>query len=340
MITVSSMESGAGSVLVSARPALPRTRSTSGNCLDRPIARLQQPLRLGDRNPRHRRRHVEERPLVERRHELGAEAVEHRDGQEHEREGGGDHGPLPAQRPADDRLVGADQDAADRMMLLGSDAADQHGVGGAAEPRRPEVEAADAREQHAQRRVEREDERRGHDHRQRFRVGERLEQPSFLRLERQHRQERHRDHEQREEAGRRHFLHRLDHRRSRVGLRPEAAGFLQLLVRLFDDDDRRVDELAHRDRDSAERHDVDGEPHPAERDERDQHRHRDRDQRDERARHVPQEQQHDEDDREDDLDERPADVVDRSPDEHRAIVDRHDLDALRQAGLRSGGCGP
>ena len=33
VITVSSMESGAGSVDVSARPALPSTRSTSGNCL-------------------------------------------------------------------------------------------------------------------------------------------------------------------------------------------------------------------------------------------------------------------------------------------------------------------
>jgi hypothetical protein len=32
-MTVSSIESGAGSVAVSARPALPSTRSTSGNCL-------------------------------------------------------------------------------------------------------------------------------------------------------------------------------------------------------------------------------------------------------------------------------------------------------------------
>ena len=33
IMTVSSMESGAGSVEVSARPAFPSTRSTSGNCL-------------------------------------------------------------------------------------------------------------------------------------------------------------------------------------------------------------------------------------------------------------------------------------------------------------------
>ena len=35
VITVSNMDSGAGSVAVSARPALPSTRSTSGNCLMR-----------------------------------------------------------------------------------------------------------------------------------------------------------------------------------------------------------------------------------------------------------------------------------------------------------------
>ena len=65
-----------------------------------------------------------------------------------------------------------------------------------------------------QRRVERDGQERRHDHRQRLRVGERLEQPAFLRLEREHRQERDRDHQQREEAGRRHLLHRLDdHRR-------------------------------------------------------------------------------------------------------------------------------
>ncbi len=32
-MTVSSIDNGAGSVLVSARPAFPSTRSTSGNCL-------------------------------------------------------------------------------------------------------------------------------------------------------------------------------------------------------------------------------------------------------------------------------------------------------------------
>ena len=46
MITVSSIESGAGSVRVSARPALPSTRSTSGNCTDDAVADLQQLLRL------------------------------------------------------------------------------------------------------------------------------------------------------------------------------------------------------------------------------------------------------------------------------------------------------
>ena len=44
------------------------------------------------------------------------------------------------------------------MRLLGTDAADEHRVGRPAEPRRPELEAPHAREEHAQRRVERDHE--------------------------------------------------------------------------------------------------------------------------------------------------------------------------------------
>ena len=55
--------------------------------------------------------------------------------------------------------------------------------------------------------------------------------------------------------------------------------------------------------------------------------------RDEGARHVPQEEQDDEDDGQDDLDERLRDVVDGAADELGAVVDRDDRDAGRQAGL-------
>ena len=55
---------------VSARPAFPSTRSTSGNCLKIRVGGLKELLRLPDRNARHGGRHVEKRTLVEWRHEL------------------------------------------------------------------------------------------------------------------------------------------------------------------------------------------------------------------------------------------------------------------------------
>ena len=48
-MTVSIIENGAGSVDVSARPALPSTRLDFGKLLDDAVLRLQQPLRLGRR---------------------------------------------------------------------------------------------------------------------------------------------------------------------------------------------------------------------------------------------------------------------------------------------------
>ena len=181
-----------------------------GELLDRPVAHLQELLRLGDRDSGHGGRHVEERPLVERRHELRSEVREHRHRDHDEGRGAADHRPFPPQRPADDRLVDPHQEAADGMRLLGPDAADDHRVDRPAEPRGPELEAPHAREEHAQRGVERDHEDRRHQHGERLGVGERLEHPPFLRLERQHRKERHRDHEQREEARRRHLLDRLE----------------------------------------------------------------------------------------------------------------------------------
>ena len=219
------------------------------------------------------------------------------------------------------------------MRLLGSDAADEHRVGRPAQPCGPELEAPHAREEHAQRGVERDHEARRHEHRERLGVGERLEHPPFLRLERQHREERHRDHEQREEARRRHLPDRLEDDRVIVARRSVALRLLELLVRLLHDDDRRVHQLAHRDRDATERHDVRRDPHRVERDERHEHGNRNRDERDERARHVPQEQQHDEDHGEHHLDERLAHVVDRAADQRRAVVDRDDLHPGRQARL-------
>ena len=60
-IVVSIIENGAGSVEVSARPALPNTRSTSGNCAQLLVHRLQELLGFRHRDARHGRGHVEQR---------------------------------------------------------------------------------------------------------------------------------------------------------------------------------------------------------------------------------------------------------------------------------------
>ena len=98
--------------------------------------------------------------------------------------------PLPAQRPRDHRVVDLDEDAADRMPLLRADPSLQHVPGGAREPRRPEVEMPHAGEHQAQRRVQRDRQHRGDEHGEGLRVGERLEEPPFLGLERQDGEER------------------------------------------------------------------------------------------------------------------------------------------------------
>ena len=67
-----------------------------------------------------------------------------------------------------------------------------------------------AEEEQPQRRVERDGQHRGHHHGEILGVRQRLEQAAFLRFQREHRQERDRDHQQREEAGAAHFLHRID----------------------------------------------------------------------------------------------------------------------------------
>ncbi len=83
MITVSSIESGAGSVLVSERP--PSRARDPGNLLDGPVAHLHQLQRLADRDAGHRRRYVEKRSLAERRHELRSQVHEYRYGGDDER---------------------------------------------------------------------------------------------------------------------------------------------------------------------------------------------------------------------------------------------------------------
>ena len=85
-MVVSNISSGAGSVAVSARPALPNTRSTSGTVLISRSVCCSSSRGLGRRQPGQRRRHVQQVALVERRHELAAEA-QHRDGGQRQDDG-------------------------------------------------------------------------------------------------------------------------------------------------------------------------------------------------------------------------------------------------------------
>ncbi len=202
-----------------ARPALPNTRATSGNLFS------SRSIRWSTRGARSRTcrgggRHVEQRPFVERRHELAAEPARHRDGRHDER---APPRPRPASgaerrsaRPARRRV---DQGARDGVLLLAADAA--------------------ADEERRERRRERDREHRREAHRVGLGEGERLEEPPLGPLQREHRQERDGDHEQREEDRPADLLHRRgDHLLARGGA-PGGLPVLEPLVDVLDDDDRR-----------------------------------------------------------------------------------------------------
>ena len=105
----------------------------------------------------------------------------------------------------------------------------------------------------------------------------------------------------------------------------------QLLVRLLHDDDGSVHEGTAGHGKARHRHDVDADSHVLKGNERHENRDRHRDNRDDGTREMPQEEQYDEDDGDDDFDERIAGVCDGAPNQLRAIVDGHRLDARRHA---------
>src|SRR5271168_4476099 len=85
LMMVSNISTGAGSVAVAARPALPNTLATSGKFLDDAVGCLQQLGGLGDRHAGHADRHVHQGALIQRRHKFRAEALE-RDHGSHQHE--------------------------------------------------------------------------------------------------------------------------------------------------------------------------------------------------------------------------------------------------------------
>ena len=202
---------------------------------------MQQFRRLGRRDAGQGGRHEQKIAFIERRQELAAD-VEHRI----QRGGGEQHGTQqrrlgPGQYCTQQRPVQADEKAVEKNGVFFRDAA-----------------ANPVAHQHRHQRDRQAGRRR---HRVGLGVGQRAEQPALLRFEREHRDERQRDDQQREEQRRPDLGGRCgDHvpacfagqRFARMPVLP----FLNVLVRVLDHHDRRVDHGADGDGNAAERHDV------------------------------------------------------------------------------------
>ena len=268
----------------------------------------QRPPRLFDRDPRERRRHHEERALVERRHELGPEALKHRHGRDHEQHRSRDHEDPESHDQHRNRPVDRAQDPADGIGRLG------------AEP--------PAQQEHHQRRRERDRENRGGEHREGLRVGERREQLARLTGQREDRQEADGDQQEREEDRPADLLARVDDDLFAIRVRRRRR---EPHVRVLDQHDHRVGQLADGDGDPAERHDVGRQAQVPDRDERHQDGQRQHDHHDQRRSRVEQEDQAD--DRDDDrlLNQRVLQRVDGAEDQLRSVVGGDEANTVREA---------
>ncbi|GBC78534.1 hypothetical protein HRbin08_02030 [bacterium HR08] len=233
-------------------------------------------------------------------------------------------------------MIEAHQHPADRMLLLAVNLPDEDGVQEPTEPTRAEREFPHVGEEQPDRRIERDRQHRSDRHGEVLREGEGFEEPSLLRFQSEDRHERDRDHQEREEARSPHFLHRPNDHIAEILRTPRSLPLFEPLVRLLDDDDRRIHHRANGDGDPAERHDVGRNPHRIHRDEREEHRGGDGDDGDQRARDVPEENEdHGAHDHQL-LDERPLQRRDGAQDQVRPIVGRDDLHPFGEGALDLG----
>ncbi len=245
VITVSSIESGAGSVAVSRAARFAQHAVHFGELPQYPVGDLEHLLRFADGNARHGGRHVKDGALLQRRHELGAELEDTPARSETTSSAAAaQHQPFVPQHPRQHRIIQADQHAADGMLGFGTNPSGQQASGQAAQPLGPEAECPDVSEGHAQRRIERDGQHGGDDHREALGVGQRLEQPPFLRFEGQHRQKRHRDDQQRKEAGAGDLLDRAHHHFLVVPAAAFTFPLFQALVDLLDHHDGGIHQRA------------------------------------------------------------------------------------------------
>ena len=281
---------------------------------DEPILHLHQAGALGHRQSGRRGGHVEQRALVERRHELRADLPDERQGERDHEDVDEQGRPAPAQGEPQDGRVDRREEARQRVRVLGPDPPAAHEV-------------------RHQRRHERDGQQRREQHREGLGPRQRAEHPSLLRLEQEDGHERDDDDGQREEE-RPPDLLRGGHDLARLLVvrhgRAVGARFRQPAIGVVDHHDRRVDEFANRQRDARKRHDVRRHAEVVHRDERGDDGDRQRDDRDERRAHV--EEEHEDHQRHDDdfLHERVAQGHDRVADEPRSVVGGHDAHAGRK----------
>ena len=302
--------------------------------LDDAVLHLHQLLCLGDRDPGHRRRHVKQSALIERRHEFGPELLVDRNRDHDYRNRPGNHKVFPAQRPAADGVVEPHQDPADGVILFRMDLADQDRIHNTGQPQRPELEVVHMREQQSHRRVQRDSQHRGNDHGEVLGVGQRLEKAAFLSLQGQHGQERNGDHQQCKEARSADFLHGIDDHPVVVFLSSGPLPFFEVLVGLLHHHDGRIHHGADGNRNAAERHDIGADAHHLHRNERDDNSDGNREYRDDRTGNVPQEDEDHQRHNHHFLGERPFQVCDGTENQVGTVVRGDDLYARRQPGFQ------
>ena len=234
-----------------------------GDVSERGVPLLQNLFSLLRADTGEKRRHIHDRALVQRRHELAPDSGprQQRRDENHSRR----KYRLPAmlKDELDDGTIGPDEKAVDGVGRLGLHAL--------------------ANEESHHHRHERNREQRCRRHRERLRPRQRLEEPAFLGLKREHRNERDSDDEQGDEQRRPDFLRRFyDERPVRPRISLVLVAF-HVLVQVLNHHDRRVNHRADCDRDPTERHDICVQPEQSHRQDRHQNTDRQRQDGNQRA---------------------------------------------------------
>ena len=278
--------------------------------LDDLVGLLQQFLRFRNRDTRIGRRHPEEIALVKRRNKLTAETGIRNPGDRCHQHRQQNHRFREAKYKVNERLVGPDKKPAERILLL-----------------RANLSADQNRHQH---RDDRDRKQRRGRHRERLGIGQRAKQPAFLCLQRKDRQEGQRnDHKAVKQCGT-DLFGGIDNDRVTIERLPARMRPFQMLVGILHHHHAGIDHHTDRNRDAPERHDVGVDIQQVHRQEGDQYPERQSDHRHEGTAEVKQEQKTDQGNDDQLFGQLCLQDLDRIFDQGRTIVDRYDLDTLRQ----------